>query len=249
MEQILQQRQGAAKPAGMGFVGTDTDGAGVPVRVRASGPRAFSLVELLIVIAIIAILASLVFPITKAVNRSKLRARAKAELAQIETAIETYKARIGVFPPDNPGYPGTNQLYYELVGTVLTNVGGVTVYRTLDGGSELNAASFTTFFGPGVGGLVNTAKPTGDDERKGGVNCLPGLNVAQIAVNPAGARVLVSSIKWPFGVNPPVYNPWRYNSSSPTNNPNSFDLWVDIIVDGKTNRISNWSKEPLIVAY
>ncbi|MEI9963171.1 MAG: hypothetical protein WDM76_19275 [Limisphaerales bacterium] len=42
-------------------------------------------------------------------------------------------------------------------------------------------------------------------------------------------------------------NPWRYNSANPTNNPGSFDLWVDILVRGKTNRISNWSKQPQIV--
>ncbi|HOW79554.1 MAG TPA: hypothetical protein PK406_08895, partial [Verrucomicrobiota bacterium] len=43
-------------------------------------------------------------------------------------------------------------------------------------------------------------------------------------------------------------NPWRYNSSNPTNNPNSFDLWMDIAVGGKTNRICNWSDKPLVVS-
>jgi hypothetical protein len=43
-------------------------------------------------------------------------------------------------------------------------------------------------------------------------------------------------------------NPIRYNSSSPTNNPNSYDLWIDVVIDGKTNRISNWSKERVIVS-
>ena len=42
-------------------------------------------------------------------------------------------------------------------------------------------------------------------------------------------------------------NPWRYNSSNPTNNVNSYDLWVDIIMKGKTNRYSNWSTKPQIV--
>ena len=41
-------------------------------------------------------------------------------------------------------------------------------------------------------------------------------------------------------------NPWRYVSSNPTNNPGEFDLWVDIIVGGKTNRICNWSDKPPI---
>ena len=49
---------------------------------------------------------------------------------------------------------------------------------------------------------------------------------------------------------PVVYgdiNPFRYVSSNPTNNTSTFDLWVDVIVGGKTNRISNWSDKPEIV--
>ena len=45
----------------------------------------------------------------------------------------------------------------------------------------------------------------------------------------------------------PEINPWRYNSTNPTNNPGGFDLWVDIYVGGKTQRVSNWSKKPPLV--
>jgi hypothetical protein len=38
-------------------------------------------------------------------------------------------------------------------------------------------------------------------------------------------------------------NPWRYNSSNPTNNPGSYDLWVQLSIAGKTNLICNWSKQ------
>lgn len=227
---------------------------GYAVSRPGSSRRGFTLIELLVVIAVIAILAGLVFPVTKAVNRTKLRTRVKGELAQLELAIQNYKSKLGVYPPDNPNNPLINQLYYELVGTVMTNISGGTYYRTLDGASELSAtpATFQTYFGTGVSGLVNTAKPGGGDEAQGGYNCLPGLSGSQIAVLPSAARVLVSSIKWPENLAwqpvPTVkgMNPWRYNSSNPTNNPGSFDLWVDIMVDGKTNRISNWSREPLI---
>jgi hypothetical protein len=46
-----------------------------------------------------------------------------------------------------------------------------------------------------------------------------------------------------------IINPWHYNSSNPTNNPGSYDLWMDFISQGKTNRVSNWSKDPQIVSY
>ena len=42
-------------------------------------------------------------------------------------------------------------------------------------------------------------------------------------------------------------NPWHYNVSNPINNPGSYDLWMDIVLRGKTNRICNWSESPLIV--
>ena len=66
------------------------------------------------------------------------------------------------------------------------------------------------------------------------------------------AYIIVCSVPWPADLNYPLpnhpgVNPFRYNSSSPTNNPNSFDLWIDVMIDGKTNRISNWSREPIIL--
>ena len=72
--------------------------------------------------------------------------------------------------------------------------------------------------------------------------------------DPVTARLLVCSVGWPISsialIYPkyPTVNPWRYNSSNPTNNPGHFDLWVDIILSGKTNRISNWSAKPQIVS-
>jgi prepilin-type N-terminal cleavage/methylation domain-containing protein len=226
---------------------------------KRRGLLAFTLIELLVVIAIIAILASMIFPITKSLNRTKLRTRAKGELEQVQTAIESYKSKVGVYPPDNPDNPALNQLYYELIGTISTNVAGGLVYVTLDGSANIPAAALPSAFGPKVKGFVNTAKPSGGDEASGGFNFFKGIRANQIGLLPVVSgvipRVLSCSILWPqevaFQPIPAVktLNPWRYNSSHPTNNPSSYDLWVDIVVDGKTNRISNWSKEVLINPY
>ena len=65
--------------------------------------------------------------------------RARAELAQIETAIEAYKTKLGFYPPDNPLSPPNwtiNQLYYELLGTTIT-IGGQPGYQTLDGSARI----------------------------------------------------------------------------------------------------------------
>jgi hypothetical protein len=42
-----------------------------------------------------------------------------------------------------------------------------------------------------------------------------------------------------------LLTPWNYVSSNPTNNPTEFDLWMDVTWRGTTNRISNWSEDPV----
>src|ERR1700730_7394489 len=61
--------------------------------------RAFTLLELLIVIAIIGLLVSLV---TAAVMRALAKGREtqnRIEIGQLETALEQFKTRFGVYPP------------------------------------------------------------------------------------------------------------------------------------------------------
>jgi prepilin-type N-terminal cleavage/methylation domain-containing protein len=219
---------------------------------RTARRCAFTLIELLTVIGIIAILAAMLFPAFSAVKKRSLINHADTEMAQLETAIDRYKAAYGFYPPDQPGYPAINQLYYELTGTTLTNGN----FTTLDGSSQVAAGQVSTFFT--VSGFMNCNKPGAGEDAPAARDFLPDLKPDQIGVITNGApntsaNLIVSSIDWPTAATAPIKgaqtqnNPWRYNSSSPTNNPGTYDLWLQIVIKpGQTNLICNWSKQAQI---
>lgn len=62
------------------------------------GNRAFTLIELLTVIAIIAILAAITFGVVKGVNERAAIGQAKAELASLALSLEAYKKQYGDYP-------------------------------------------------------------------------------------------------------------------------------------------------------
>jgi prepilin-type N-terminal cleavage/methylation domain-containing protein len=219
------------------------------LRLSNSPPRAaFTLIELLIVISIIAILAAMIIPVTGAVNRTKIRAKARTELERVATAIDLYKAKLGHYPPDNPANAALNPLYFELSGTTLSTVNGQPTYVTLDGSAQVAVSALPTVFGSGVGGFVNVTRTGAGDESRSASSFLSNLkpDEAFTLTNPppdTRAKLLVAAVPGP--VTHVSYI--SYVSSSPTNNPNTYDLWVDVVINGRTNRISNWSKTPEIL--
>ena len=225
----------------------------------------FTLIELLTVIAVIGILAAFLFPTLGTIKRRQYIRNAQAEMAQLETAIDRYKAAYGFYPPDNPCNPLVNQLYFELLGTtIITNNGPI--YQSLDDPTiqiAQDPAVFKNVFGSDAGanncvnGFMNCNKPGAGEDAPVAKNFLPGLKPNQVAVytnniakNLVPIKLFVTAVGGP-DVNynplnqsaPPYYNPWRYNSSNPTNNPGAYDLWVQLSISGKTNLICNWNKQ------
>ena len=67
---------------------------------RAATTLAFTILELLIVIAIIIVLAGLILATSGYVQKKGARSRTEAEIAAISAALENYKADNGIYPTD-----------------------------------------------------------------------------------------------------------------------------------------------------
>ena len=206
--------------------------------------RAFTLIELLIVISIMAILAALIIPAASIAAAARKRSRAKAEVNQIAHMVESYKmSKLNVYPlsvnntsPTNVPFPA---LYYELSGTKLNNG----VFTTLDGNSSITAANVQAMFG--IGGFQNVSQGGGDEgtaAQNFTKGSLQGSQFVEIKEPVSGTlfTILGSSVEGPVMFSGPTgrkINPIGYNSANPTNNPKTYDLWLDIVVRGKTERI------------
>ena len=212
----------------------------------------FTLIELLVVISIMALLAGLTIPVLGAVKKHQYLKTARAELEQIASALDNYKAKYGAYPPSYPNIPPVwNTLYYELSGVIHDNIAKTNI--TLDGSCPISDAAYGNAFTPGkMGGIVNSTKDGGEDSTSA-KNFLLGMRANRYGtslLNGVWITNLVTSVRGPDAGYQPVgvqdVNPFRYVYPG-TNNTKSYDLWIDLSIKGQTNRLSNWSGQVQII--
>src|SRR5437773_5952460 len=192
---------------------------------------AFTLIELLVVISIIALLASLIVGLAGYAGRNNIRTRVRAELNQVVTAIEAYKAHFGHYPPDNVApssrivNPVTNQLFYELTGVIVDD--RQRSFHARDREQRISSATVMAYFNRD--GFVNNG--TNPKELKSFINLKASQRRAISSQSPGPEiEVLAVTVDWPpkyptftpfNSSNDPQIrrvNPWRYVSTNPTNN-------------------------------
>lgn len=206
----------------------------------------FTLIELLVTISVIMLLAALtVGGLSRAASKGR-QARVQADLNQLITAIESYQAALGTYPPDNPFDPARNSLRYELTGVVVDNVRRE--FRTADGTQVLRPEVVRSWFN--VDGFVNAVA---DPAQVRGFLSPKSQQVGTLSQTTERIEVLVTPVPWPLRAaqqpipEVPGLNPWRYlGPGNATNNVDSFDLWAEF-VDGKHVRVSsNWRADAFV---
>jgi type II secretory pathway pseudopilin PulG len=110
---------------------------------------AFTLIELIVVTAVIIILTGLVLSTVGYVQKKGARARGETEIAAMSAALESYKADNGVYPRD---CPTTNQLNSTNDGNPVDYATAcrymyaeLTGDRNFDGSTDSGAKSYVTF--------------------------------------------------------------------------------------------------------
>ncbi len=177
------------------------------MRPPSRASAAFTIIELLIVMAIIIVLAGLIIGTSGYVQKKGARSRAEAEIAALSAALESYKADNGIYPTS----PATESLDPTNTDSNAYKAASFFLYGELSGDRNGDG----TADAPGSGGAPSKSympfKPAMMNRNSMSANAGPG--------NP------VHSIRDPFG------HPYGYSTSKAANpasnvgyNP-TFDLW------------------------
>jgi prepilin-type N-terminal cleavage/methylation domain-containing protein len=208
--------------------------------------HAFTLIEMLVVIAIIGIIAALVVNMNKGAQIAKVNAVVNADRKNLELLITSYQSKLNYYPPDNSnvdyypagpiydGFAATNPLLYELTGA--TNNWPTAGFIQLFDGNTVASGTFSAMYGRAA---VNNASldephnfftpPPQPREYTNYITNVP-LNVVKGLLVPVPYAPGSSSVPNNF---------WHYDSSSTNrHNINSYDLWAEYNISG-TNIITN----------
>ena len=183
--------------------------------------RAFTLVELLVVITIISLLAALTVGLYSRVKSKAVESTILAEMEQVKLALQSYKEdpKHGGFPPSGP--LGNNKLYYYLSGEA-------ELMKSFGLRPPQPSRNFTTL------AQLHNLDPGEIKERrmKDGIkNLLPNLKKKQFDKTGGSRNSPIGNLYSPLPdeAYPETGAPWIYESRTPTHNRETYDLSVKIL--------------------
>jgi prepilin-type N-terminal cleavage/methylation domain-containing protein len=86
---------------------------------RSSQPRGFTMLELLVVVAVMAVLIGMLLPVLRKIQDDSRKTVVRTHLSNLQTAINTYEFDFGFYPPDSvvvngKTLTGSASLHYHL---------------------------------------------------------------------------------------------------------------------------------------
>jgi prepilin-type N-terminal cleavage/methylation domain-containing protein len=227
---------------------------------RGARQTGFTLIELLAVIAIIGILAALMIGLSPLASDKRKASLIDAQKEWLVSAIESYKAKMGTYPPDNANnihaltdadtyfdVTAKNTLLYELTGADIIDMSADPVFRLYDA-ATIKSSELASF--SGVGGIANSTPTYSVDQRSvpfinpapksSQCKFYPGFSIKGLVVPVALEKSPYLDTTSQFPAN--FVNFWHYDCSSANrHNPDSFDIWaVYTMGKGLTVTNGNW---------
>lgn len=126
----------------------------LPGAAGVQAHRGFTLVELIVVIAIIGVLSSSVLALLSSAQREAKDKRRISDLQQLQRALELYSVDYQGFPKESEGANGntaTNEIFRALIkpylqGTALDPINNGTFYYYYDGSHQCGSGLFAVIF-------------------------------------------------------------------------------------------------------
>ena len=218
-------------------------------RSRGSS-RAFSLIELMVVVAVIAIIAGITIPVVKGLLEKRAKAGVKANLKSLEALITEYHSKYNSYPLDNPTNTQVSPLFYELMGMTFDHTLIPPRYQMED--SSLSEPMVQKYFGQDGLRNVTQLADQGDPQAPKYKRFMETVNANDYRTveNPDNVEIRLLRVKvkdedayMVRGSDGMLFNVWHYRSTNPTNNQGKFDLWAYFEVGGSRFRVSNWEPE------
>ena len=207
-------------------------------KLNTTTRRAFTLIEMLVVIAVIAILAGILIGVLPGARGRAIRSNVKADMNVVVTAINSYKEKHNFYPPDNPKDHGRPPLYYELTGTTNNNAAagaGIIEYHSLATHEIFTQKQVLDLFG--IEGFSNTGTVLDESAVPNFYKGKTPRYQEMPAANGAPAYKVLVAPRYGPDKQPAV---WHYIKNNPTNNIGEFDLWAEIDIGGDKVIINNW---------